>query len=901
MKTMNYFCAAISLMIINAANSYAFYVSHDTNLVEIKPNPTRVEPKPAFSSVKLASVTFITNDDASKFDFKLGNVQQQCAALGYPLKASSCKNGAAYAQALCSSHPDMLDNAEASLYTKGCCNPDYYNTTAACSNNHTAEVCVAYNGTKYNHCGCDKGVYPFSEDAGCPAGQVLNLANSCTETVHGITTTYYTSCCPSAYQECDASNHEVGSGGFCVGKNASGELVTKYEYCGCASHYDTVCGEGKLIDVSNVCRKGGLIYTRESNCESNCTKTSETNIDDYLYGNAWHCLWAGDGALLKSEEDGLCSGYNSNNTYQEDYYEDCKNQGYTKQSADCFNQDAMIRCPTNTSLVWCLEGNYCTNYPVGETNEGTACNISAANIDMCDNTGKRCSYLKEECNSCWSDGTFNASRCESAEYINDTSDDGNTQTCCLRGYKLKNGLCVANVCDKDKYPYDLNPGKDQGDLQVCYQGDTDASLGYTAYFGYNSCFSDKSLGGMWQQVGSSAPDNRKCACIRKNEDGGRTYLPFGLDRYFDTNSDTTDNYINVGFNQGAYGITSDCTDAEGSYYGYSSCYLGKKLGDTEATFGMCLQYPNQGNTVQYPYRWDRGQSRTYWDRVAREALGTRTDVVGYDSTKTLALPVPVYSVDPEKSECINMYHHCKNGDKTLGDAKACALVVPGCNLGNESECSVCFHRSNLVKKADGTYTTHDKYKLKLNTYSNTEMIFRFEECPAGFYKGGNYGSCFKYCKYNKLSECMFGDVITMDGTASGAKAGVVYYKTADKMYISAPTRKTGQTFDQALAYAAAYAPTGFESDTLFGTGKWHIAEKLEINSGILEQFSTYIMGSSFTAAGTAMTMESSWTSTENGASAAYYRNCCDTTTTYEKTKTLNAVPVVIIDKASWDR
>ena len=135
-----------------------------------------------------------------------------------------------------------------------------------------------------------------------------------------------------------------------------------------------------------------------------------------------------------------------------------------------------------------------------------------------------------------------------------------------------------------------------------------------------------------------------------------------------------------------------------------------------------------------------------------------------------------------------------------------------------------------------------------------------------------------------------GDVLQ---DANGVDVGVVYRNTGSALYVAALDVKTGQTYDQAVSYANSYVPSG-SSDANFGAGKWHLPSKTELNSSVLQQYAMYTINGTYAKIKGSGTLESSWTSTENGTSAAYIRNCCDTTTTYAKTTGLRAIPVQVI-------
>ena len=121
-----------------------------------------------------------------------------------------------------------------------------------------------------------------------------------------------------------------------------------------------------------------------------------------------------------------------------------------KSKNDCFIDSLILYCPNDDSKVWCLDGKYCTGFNVADS----ACNIGA-NVDYCDSKDKgiRCSYKMSSCNDCWNDGVYNAGNCSNQ----DTSLNGDSNKCCKLGYRMVNGICIKNTCDKTQFPYQLRP------------------------------------------------------------------------------------------------------------------------------------------------------------------------------------------------------------------------------------------------------------------------------------------------------------------------------------------------------------------------------------------------------------------------------------------------------------
>ena len=461
MKIPYYFGMSILFLLANVPNSYSSY--SDIHLIkQIKPY-TFAKSKPAFSYPKYAAVSFLKSDSTIEFKGSL-DVKSQCGALGYVIQKSKC-TGNMKPSKLCSDDPSMKNVQGADAYTTGCCDSRIYTVKESdeCPNNAAKlsnDKCYyEFNGKFQNmyRCACDRGRYQYSTIKGEWCGTIkgtniidytrfnANLACKAYEPRTQQDEYYFISCCPASYSQCDSTKHQMGRGNECRviggGTLSNPTIISKFEECVCATHYDKICYDGQLIDVNNYCTldNGRTKFTTETNCESDCTKTSETNIDEYLYGNVWHCLYEPEGATLKESDEelkgGLCNAPQGFSALlgvdTENVYDECHYQGYTKSVSDCYDADTVIHCPTNTSKVWCMEGRYCTGFDVGmqACMQGNIVN-PGADIELCSSStidkGIRCRYKADSCNEAWSDGGF-----DSGSFVNyDTSKKGDDERCC---------------------------------------------------------------------------------------------------------------------------------------------------------------------------------------------------------------------------------------------------------------------------------------------------------------------------------------------------------------------------------------------------------------------------------------------------------------------------------------
>ena len=812
----------------------------------------------------------------------------QCASLGYTIPATSC-SGLTQAGKPCSDELSMASVPEAANYVLSCCNTQLYtvDNPDKCENNSVAlstDFCE-WGGKKMYRCKCDRTQYPYGDEHGCSDGE-FNAYSSCSAPTmkNGVVSnkTFYSSCCPSSYQVC--TGNYVGDGRFCGVDMGGGDVELRFENCKCSSSYDTIC-DGMMIDPTDYCEYEGRFYTRDNNCEGSCNKTSETNLDKYLHKKVWHCLYKDDGASVKASEGLLCDGYNQfTSNVESNYYDECVAQGYTKSKEDCYISDLILYCPSDSSKVWCLDSKYCTGYDVGTTGGADACGtgIKSALVQFCGSRDKgvRCKYVNEECNKCWNDGEYNSANCQNL----DTSTKGDSQKCCNLGYVMRDGVCKPNNCATQTdsggnllYPYaNKTPGDDAGELEICYQGNPNATLGYDVYYGYKSCYDDSSKGGMWM---ASVDNPRKCVCNRK--DDVRGWLPFDSTKYFDTNSDETNNYVNIGFYEGAYGVQNSCTDSEGSYYGYSSCYIGSYMGTSDANKGMCLSRGATEISTKYTYGLSDSTLRSHINKVLNNVLGK---TIGSPSKPT-SNNLPDYS----KVVCINQRQHCPNNNC---DADVLALTknpVTGtqCIDGTGEECYLCYHTINL----DSNGKWHGKFKLIAQSYSNGGTWYAgFKTCPTGYVGGidsNTYGTCFKYCSATSLSNCQYGDIVTTDGTSSGAVVGVVYYSDSSNVYIAALEHASDKNQADAHIYANTYTPSNI-SDSRFAAGKWHLPTPDQINGTLLPLYGIYGIKGTYKYLGKSSNFFYSWTSQEG-----YIRNERASNITKDPSSTSNAVPVII--------
>ena len=864
----------------------------NTDLVySIKPNP-KVSSKP--TSIKLASVSFLQSDTNLSFGKGELDVKTQCAALGYTIPKSSC-SGVMQSGKPCSDEASMSSVAEAENYVLSCCNSQLYtvDNPDKCENNSVAlssDFCE-WGGKKMYRCKCDRTQYPYGDDHSCANGE-FNAYSSCSAPVMsgGVVSskTFYSSCCPSSYQVCN--NKYVGDGRFCGVDTGGGDVELRFENCKCSSSYDTIC-DGMMIDPTDYCEYDGRFYTRDNNCEGSCNKTSETNLDKYLHEKVWHCLYKDDGASVKASEGLLCDGYNQfTSNVETNYYDECVAQGYTKSKDDCYISDLILYCPSDSSKVWCLDSKYCTGYDVGTTGGVDACGagVKSALVKFCGSRDKgvRCKYDNEECNKCWNDGEYNSANCQNL----DTSPKGDSEKCCSKGYVMRDGVCKANNCATQTdsggnllYPYaNKSPGDDAGELEVCFQGNPNATLGYDTYYGYKSCYDDSSKGGMWMQ---SVDNPRKCVCNRK--DDVRGWLPFDSTRYFDTNGDESNNFSNIGFKEGIYGVQNSCTDSEGSYYGYSSCFIGSYMGTSDANKGMCLSYARRWHTTRNPYELTYQSSIIHADLIFNASIGKGISAPSKPTTNNLP--------DYDKVYCINQRQHCPNNE--CDDADVLAMTYnpetgAQCVDGVSEECGHCYHVIN-IEKINGQWKWHGKFKFLIYTYGNGNAWFGgFERCSEedgyiGGFEENTYGTCFKYCSKDNLVSCKHGDIITSTGDENGFVVGVVYYTTNSQVYIASLIHARSKNQEEAILYASNYELED-KSDSRFAKGKWHLPTRNQVDDTRLPEFAMRRLNGSYNYLGKSNLLESSWT-----GEIGYMRNCCNSSTISAVSKLLNAVPVIV--------
>jgi len=922
---------SVFLCLFKITDAYSSY--HNTNLVfDIKPTQfVRSKPTSVFSQTKLipirlASVQFLTDGTQLKFDKVKGDVKSQCASLGYVLPVSQCDASKGYMPSyLCSSElPDVTGSGN---YTSGCCNSLIYTASSekGCGDNSTATGDYCYWGSsKKYRCTCDNIRYPYraytdaelnaKEGMPCGEGQVFDYTDVCTIKDAGgaVISKHYASCClpfkevdgksNGGYKQCDGNNHEVGWGKSCRINNGATIL---YEKCVCSTNYQTECESTRLIDGSDYCRLDGTIYTRESNCESTCTYTAETNIDSFLYGKVWHCLFEEAGATIKKEEEQVCG--NPKDMENVNYFDDCEAQGYTKSVADCYIDSLILECPSDSSKVWCVDGRACSKYPVGNIGIENACTKGANLIERKDKEAEtcftddkvvRCRYKKEDCNKCWNDGQY-IGNCTNLDNLRDTNNkylgysliNGNvTENCCKFGYYMENGICVPNECDNGYYPYAIRPDKAIGEVEECYEADDSASLGYKVYFGYKDCKDDAAQGQYWMHDSSNS---RKCVCNRgkpKDGDGneipGREALPFNIEDYFNGNGDTN----NPGFGEGKYGEYRSCTDPEGSYYGYDMCYIGRKMSES----GKCVPYQRVSYNKLYPY---------YISNV-----NNQLEIWGY--------PTVSIKTEPRTSEqayCVHKYTHCEDKlGKKLGSQDVCDMIPDGCNYGYESACSECYHVSSVVKNGD-LFNVNPDYTFKVNRYTNNQHLSGFESCPEGVMHGGNYKVCYGYCdikingnydvetgKYTYVCEgcdkCQEGSILRLNDDNNPIIVGILYANRSSKLYVNILGNYPSADWYSAMEDVKKYAPFGLEMHYLFGVGCWRLPLKDEV-------LNTFAVSKPSVGPYPIMAINSlhgysgggTWTSTEKDSNTAYMQWYTSDMTSYTKSTSQVYTPTIIFE------
>ncbi len=427
------------------------------------------------------------------------------------------------------------------------------------------------------------------------------------------------------------------------------------------------------------------------------------------------------------------------------------------------------------------------------------------------------------------------------------------------------GVCVKNTCNKTQYPYSQHPLTDIGEVETCYEGNpnasTDISLMYNPYYGYTSCKSDFSQGEMWKQDDTNP---RMCVCDRSNP-SENWYLPYGNDEYKEVS----------GFNVGIRGESINCTDNDSSYYGYKRCFIGRKM-DTSIP-GRC----NDAPTVGYTYTYGYGD---IWINNLGKIL---RDIGGYSAS----------------NECIARNKHYQALDGTrLGDDSVLSMLIPGCDNGDEEQCNECHSITNLDKKADGLYTVHNKFDLRINIAGSRRLYGMFT-CPVDgeyvYKRAGSMTVCYKYCKLSELSKCYDGDVLVDDSNGNYKLARVSSGSTSSLKLFPYKGAKTGQNWNQAMAWATNFYPgidegnEYYKNHPIFGQGKWALATTSNHGaSEVHDKFLNYVGWTEGT--GSPCLCEGIWLSNEADANTAYYRVTYNSVA-LDKNELHNAVPMMILN------
>ncbi len=282
---LGYYLVIMAFQLLMPKLSYSSYLSEYTNLVEIKPNPTRVGSKPSLSKIKLASVSFITDNHETQFvDYNL-DIEAACKAAGYYTTKSKCTEQDSYWGPSC-----PLSGGDE--YVSGCCSKKIYTVDRPeqCKNSnnmsYSGNSCVISNNDGTNsrryHCSCDRSTYPFGADNPCAVGSSFDESRMCTDEEGK---SYYASCCVLSdfTSVCDASKHLVGSGNSCL---IDGEI--RWQSCSCASGYNIQCSTW-LYDESDYCTPPGksIRYTTDDNCYDTCSGAGYEDLRYYFYGTAY--------------------------------------------------------------------------------------------------------------------------------------------------------------------------------------------------------------------------------------------------------------------------------------------------------------------------------------------------------------------------------------------------------------------------------------------------------------------------------------------------------------------------------------------------------------------------------------------------------------------------------------
>ena len=534
----------------------------NTDLVySIKPNP-KVSSKP--TSIKLASVSFLTNDSGVSFNGAELDAKTKCLVSGYGMQVSTCIGLGKNPGVLCP-YNDATQGVE---YADNCCDVTYNHLIDDnCEDNSrlSSSYCLRSTGSsndavRYYRCECSEIAYPYMKDEDCPAGYQIdyNPANMCSANGEKR----YSTCIPKTYKDCSKEGIVNGSRGGLVGSALSGygmlaDGTLVYDVCVCPSQFMYSDCETFLLDIEATCYNDGRYYYKAGNCYTGCDGNDLKDADYYYKDYALRCLYSD---TVKNVEGALCSKKQT-----------CEEMGYVYSDDECPDSSILVaRCPSDVTKVWCMNANGCMHYPVG----GDACH-DGAEIGYCGSDNKRCSYKNEICNKNWSFGQHNGVY------------GGDTELCCKDGWDYIDGKCVPHDCgDVDLlYPYgDKYPIKEAAEhgawgINVCKSGDK-------YYYGYKQCkgcligdtFENNSCSDLWVPAVDSP---HKCVCKTEG-------LPY--------NNETL--YTQGG--AGNLGILNTCVDADATYYGYSSCYRWYTMEkENDKLTGMCLTTSCSENDFPY--------------------------------------------------------------------------------------------------------------------------------------------------------------------------------------------------------------------------------------------------------------------------------------------------------------
>ena len=128
--------------------------------------------------------------------------------------------------------------------------------------------------------------------------------------------------------------------------------------------------------------------------------------------------------------------------------------------------------------------------------------------------------------------------------------------------------------------------------------------------------------------------------------------------------------------------------------------------------------------------------------------------------------------------------------------------------------------------------------------------------------------CYNKCAFGS-ADCTRGDAVFYPDVATGKFIGTAFRISGKTVYVMGP-KHGSYTWEEAKVAGSNYSPTGLESDSKVGKGKWHLLSYADDSGNYIHYYFYVVHANVFLKEGSSWGF-SFWSDREKDSEYAYYR------------------------------